>query len=641
MVRISATIALIALQFAAFAQYQFESKKAEKLYNKLEEYYAEADYEGILKNQNNIEELYLTKEDTLAALMYSFLAESELMLNSDVKKSIELYEKELALRNKVLKGDFEKKDLLFNIASLKDELGLYNETEELYLDMIASDEKEYGSKSKQYYESSYALADRYFQTQEIDKGQPLVRKLRRLVDKNSYEEAMVLKLSGDFKGLQGQYKKAEEEKLKGLRILEENGLEASLEYVFSLNNLATVYLEAGKIPLAEEAMLKAISIIDRLQGEHEDLKAALNGNLAQVYYEFGNYGQAEELYDEILETEKEFYGEESVDYGFTCYNVALNYLFGGNYSKSQEYNEKATAIFANTLGEESTDYARSINAMLILQVKKKNKELGLKYGQQAIGLYKKVFGNNNPNAAFPVFYLANIHQIFDNLDEAEKLHKEAYNLWRKSLGTNHPDFALSANKLATLNWKKEDYKTALEYYDQVFENYTNRINAYFPVLSEEEKSKFYYNSLKPAFEQFNSFIVETSPDQKELIGRMYDLQLTTKGIIMYATNKVRESIVNSGDSVLIDKYETWIGQKEQLAKLYSASDLDLDERNRKIDSLGESSNALEKELSKLSGVFAQTFTNRELTWRDVKAKLKPGEAAVEIIRFRDFTPDSS
>ena len=192
-----------------------------------------------------------------------------------------------------------------------------------------------------------------------------------------------------------------------------------------------------------------------------------------------------------------------------------------------------------------------------------------------------------------------------------------------------------------MNWKKGNSKEALKFYQETFKNYFDQINSFFPVLTEEEKATFYYTKLRPGFEQYISFIEETSMENKELLGEIYDYQLSLKGLIMYATSKVRESILASGDEALIAKFETWISQKEQMAKLFSATDLELEVRNRRIDSLTETSNALEEELSKSSDAFGKNFANKKLSWKDIRDVLEPGEAAVEIVRYRDFTTDSA
>jgi hypothetical protein len=181
-------------------------------------------------------------------------------------------------------------------------------------------------------------------------------------------------------------------------------------------------------------------------------------------------------------------------------------------------------------------------------------------------------------------------------------------------------------------------KEAGELYADVFNNYFEQIDNYFPALSEEEKTKFYNNKLKPAFEQFNSYLVESGRENEPMIGLMYDFQLATKGILLYATSKVRESIQSSGDSTLMNRYLTWIDQMEELSKLYSSTGFGVEDRNQKIDSLYKLANENEKALSLASSAFAGTYSQGRKTWQEVRNALKPQEAAIEMVRFRNFSP---
>ena len=445
---------------------------------------------------------------------------------------------------------------------------------------------------------------------------------------------------GDFYDMSGASKRSEKHLLEAVEIMMENGLYASIENVAFLNSLASMYTNTGKYPVAEEIYNEALGIIDRLQGDYSDYRFALQGNLALIYQLLGNYDAANEIYLSLIEADKEFYGTESIVYGMDVYNLAISLMYDKQYKKAEERFMEALTVFESALGTENLYYARVLQSLTYLYTQTRELEKAKSYGLQAIDLVEKAASDPH-QVSFAYYNLGDAYFTDGEVDKAAEYHEKAMELRKKSVGDSHEDYAKSTNKMAILNWNRKQTKEALKLYQETFDNYFKQINLIFPILSEDEKSKFYYNNLRPAFEQYNSFIVETSRDDKELLSEMYNYQLATKGLILYATNKVRESILNSGDSLLIDQYQTWIDQKEQLAKLFSATDIELEVRNRKIDSLTTLANDLEKELSRSSSVFAQTFANRDFTWKDIQETLKPGEAAVEIIRFRDFTPDSA
>lgn len=623
------------------AQSPFENKKAEKLYNKLDGYYQNYDYDKILDKEEDITTTFLNRGDTLDALMLSFLAEAYLYWDSDLQTAVEFYQQELVLRREIEPDSPYLINVVFNLGYALDELGKYNETESLYLEALASEEKRFGVKSEEYYTAAFALAEHYMFVEQVEKGIDLCKNLlKRSVTKKSFEGAMVSKTMGDLYGIAGNYSRSERLLSDALDVLEDEGMYASVEYVSVLVSLAGQYNRVGKIPQAEEIYLEAKSILDRLQGDMSEYHLILDGNLAQNYASLGNYEKAEAIYLKNLELDAEFYGEDSYPIAVDLSNLAFSYMYAGKYSKAEETFLKSGEIYQSIVGEESSDYAIILQSLGFVYTRKGELEKAKDLTKQALDIFKKS-STDQRQIAFANYYLAEAYFANDELEQAEKYHKEALDIRKNSLGVDNPDYAISTTKMAILNWKKGEHKTALKYYKETFENYFNQINVVFPVLSEEEKTKFYYNKLKPAFEQYNSFIIETSSEDKELIGEMYNNQLATKGLILYASGKVKASILNSGDTTLIQKYDSWITQKEQLAKLFSAGNLPVDVRNKRIDSLVQLSDNLEKELSASSAAFASTISKKSVKWQQVQKTLKPGEAAVEIIRFRDFSTDSA
>ncbi|WP_420317392.1 CHAT domain-containing protein [Ekhidna sp.] len=628
------------LSTSIFAQFAFESKKAEKLYYKLDDAYLDYDYATILDNEEVAKETFLSKEDTVAANIYSYLAEAYDYELGDFQKALDFYQLELDLRKKI-DPNGDNKDLLYNMATLQTELGYYGAAEEFLISIRESDAKAFGEGSPEYFDSSRALVELYLQTEQVKKGLEVAEEIKKEVSKNSVEEGVSYKWVGDVYAIEGSFKKAERNLLRGLEVFEKNGLDATFEYISTLNSLGVLYMDKGKLPEAEEIFQESIDLANRMQGEIEDVIAGLENNLAIVYFNLGDYERATELQRKILEQDKEYYGEESFTYGLSLLNLGLTLLYDGQYAESEQLHLEAMGVFEVSAGKESIDYGRVQNNLSLLNSKRGQIDDAIEYGKKAIETYESTLGKDHPETAFPYFNLSNAYLGYEDVEKAIPLAKRAYEIRKKSLGEQHPYFARSANQLAIINWKQGNNEEALKFYKETFANYFRQINTFFPVLTEEEKATFYYTNLRPAFEQYVSFIEETSREDKELLGEIYDYQLALKGLIMYATSKVRESILASGNEELISMFEEWISQKEQLAKLFSATDIEISVRNMKIDSLTAASNALEEELSKSSQAFGENFANKSVSWQDIRDILKPGEAAVEMVRYKSFSTDSS
>ncbi|WP_258100003.1 CHAT domain-containing protein [Marinoscillum pacificum] len=622
------------------AQTPFKDKKDKKFYDKIDKLYNNGDYEKILDNEEAIITYVDGRQDTVAAVMNFFLGDSYLMIYNDLETSSKFFRKEYELRKLAGYKDEAFTQSAFNLGYILDEMGYYKETEDIYLELLEIEEASKGKKSQDYYVTASSLMEHYMYTNDYTKGLELVKDLKKVVDKNTINEAMLLKYEGDYLEMSGSYKKSEKALQKSLEILDENGMYASVEYVGVLSSVGGLYSSMGKIPVAEEAYREALSILDRLPSDYSDYKLAVRGNLASVLYILGNYDAAEEIYVENLKQDAELFGEESFYYGSDAYSLAVNYVEAGKYKEAEQKFTEAAAIFKDILGEESIYSARVLEHLTELYTKTRQLDKAIESGKKAIAIIEKV-STDPQQIAIAYYYLGDAYFAEGEIEEAASYHKKALEIREKGLGKSHSDYAQSTNKMAILNWNKKLLDDAKKLYQETFDNYFAQINTIFPILSEEEKAKFYYNKLRPTFEQYNSFIVETSIEEKELIGEMYNYQLATKGLILSATNKVRESIMSSGNEQLIVQYEEWVEQKEKLAKLFSTSDMPVEIRNVKIDSLTKLADDLERALSKESADFKQTFANRDLKWQDIQAKLKPGEAAVEVVRFRDFTPDSA
>jgi CHAT domain-containing protein len=77
--------------------------------------------------------------------------------------------------------------------------------------------------------------------------------------------------------------------------------------------------------------------------------------------------------------------------------------------------------------------------------------------------------------------------------------------------------------------------------------------------------------------------------------------------------------------------------KEKISKLYSSAD---DSQAASLEALERQANTLEKELTKKSAQFDRNLKRKWNSWKDIQAKLGTNEAAIEVVRFRTFTPDS-
>ncbi len=395
----------------------------------------------------------------------------------------------------------------------------------------------------------------------------------------------------------GRFNESEKSLGSALSILQQNNLQAGMQYAIVLNNQAMLFQAIGRYSEAEKILKDAIIIAEKLQSSKSANHLKFLSNLALLYQQMGKYQEAEAIY---LGMEKRL-GKNNPDFASMLNNQAALYLVMNKEDKVEELLKKSTAI------------------------------------------YKSNFGENNIAFAKATSDLGNFYRYKERYAEATPLLEKVLGIREEVLGKTHPLYVQSQEDLAILNWKQKNIGKATALYHEVMDNSLDFINRYFPPMSESEKTK-YWDVLSPRFQRFYNFAVDISASNKNILEDLYDYHIATKALLLSTTNKVKQSIFNSGDAQLIRDYVSWIDQKENLARLYAYSKEELKEQKINLDSLERAANGMEKQLSERSKDFSQGYSTSRTSYKQIRDLLSDTEAVVEFLRMRvyeqKFTHDS-
>jgi CHAT domain-containing protein/Flp pilus assembly protein TadD len=496
-------------------------------------------------------------------------------------------------------------------------------------DMIANDRKLYGTGGEGFVTSVLSATDIYMRLDKFSEAEKLLESTIRQQQKNSLQHGMLLAKLGDLYTLTSQYSKASAALNDAMKIIEKTSGINSPEYISTSINLGILYMQQGKYAEAEEAFDYALS---QINADDQAYPATLT-NQAIVYQNLGQLERAEKTFRTIQSIDSLSVGTSHPDYAITLSNLGLVYADEEKFKAAENALLRALDIQQKNNEGKTASYARKLNNLARVYRMAGTPEKAIPLLEQALAIFKKTLGENSPEYATTCFNLGIAYWKSGKGPVGLKYLKSSASIRAAKLGKKHPKYGESIQKIAEYQWEQKQLKEAKVSFLEVFDNYYYQIDATFPGLTEEEKAKFFYTNIKPSFEKFNSFAMEVRTSDPSIIGEVYNHQINTKASIMFATEKVKEAIQNSNDTTLIRQFDHWQSQKEQIAKLYSRSD-----EPGKIDSLQQSADRLEKELTRKSAVFASQFVRTKRTWQDVKKSLKPDEAAVEVIRFRAYSP---
>lgn len=442
----------------------------------------------------------------------------------------------------------------------------------------------------------------------------------------------------------GDLTSAKEDIDSSLMIYENISGRESVRYALASVSLARYHQIKGDYTKAEPYLKKARDITKASSGVQSEEYASSINSLALLYQTMGNYADAAPLLNESRTIYETKYGKVHQEYSTATQNLATLYQLEGKYDLAEPLLVEALEIDKKVLGENHPKYGILLQNLATLYQKLGKQTEAEEMLNRALQLTKSILGVENSSYATTLSNLAALYQDKSNFVKAEATWLESVELRKKILGVNHPDYARSLFGLAGVYHALGQWDKAKGYYEPVVKSYQKQVKEFFPSLSEKEKSAF-YAKIKPVFDAYQDFCVQylsANPAQRDYaIRELYDLQLSTKAILLNASNKVRTRILASGDQELKKLFNEWLTSKELMVRYLNYTQAEREQQKIDLALLETATNDLEKLLTAKSDAFKSQFEKDEIGWADVKANLKEGEAAVEILRIRKkYTKDS-
>lgn len=367
---------------------------------------------------------------------------------------------------------------------------------------------------------------------------------------------------------------------------------------------------------------------------HQNYRIILN-NVADLHRLLGQNNQAVLLFQQSLALIAKHQGKHHPEYAIELNNLALLYELRQDYEGAEALYKEAINIYQNSVGEENLDFAKFLNNLSAVYQLTNKLNATDSLLNKSVEIVANVLGTNNPVYAKIINNQAKLKQAQGQYDLAVKLTEKALSIYNQTVSEEHPEVAVAWSNLTELYTIQERYEEAYILYKQTQSILIKRIHRYFSTMSEQEKAS-HFQAVNFPFQSFISFALKAQKVIPAISADVYNFQLATKALLLSSTIKARQQILSSGDSQLKDLYQEWQKHKNVLAKAYNYKESDIIYDGISKDSLQKITDDLEKALSRQSDAFAQAADTTLYTWQDVQNALKPGEAAIELIRFRWF-----
>jgi tetratricopeptide (TPR) repeat protein/CHAT domain-containing protein len=571
---------------------------------------------------------------------------------------------------------------LNGLAMLYEDKSDFKKAENIYLQIIEIYQKALGANANEYATACGNLGALYVKIGNYIKASEYIERALT-IDKQNYGEkhpqyAITLNNKGGLLLKMGKYPQAEQYFLQTLAIRKETIGENHPLYGMTLLNLAQVYFYTNEFEKADSLALKGLNTIKKVYGENNAQYALAISNTGVFYEQAGKYAQAEQFHKQALTILKQINADKTENYALALNNLATNYIHMNNLTAAIKSQLQAVDLQEKIFGKNHPDYANSLNNLANMYSMAQMDSVALDIYANALHLYKNIYGNtSHPDyAQTAANYAGSLAKLGKDAD-AEKYYLLAGEAYKSATSEKNINYALILNNLGYINFKKSDYTKADDYYkqaiemlialvgekypkladlwfnralnqyaagnnattrtylDKAIEIYLYQIKNTFAYLSEEEK-EFFYEKIVTTIEFDDFFSYKNAAQQTQGIGEIYNLQLSTKALLFNALNRVRTNIMKSNNEPLKQKYRTWQSKHDLLAKVYQMTETERKEKGIDEAALENEVNNLEKEISLQSENFSKAKEQLSYTWQDVQKNLRNGEAAVEIVRFRNY-----
>lgn len=368
----------------------------------------------------------------------------------------------------------------------------------------------------------------------------------------------------------------------------------------------------------------------------------LNSLDASLHHRLGQYNEAVKMLEAQVVFIKDFYPDSYRtlrDYQITINNLCSYSQAVGDMEMAKDY-----ALHYYQLIKDNDKILDRINALQNLG--STNRNIGqydsafYYWGKTLVTLHNSEY-SNTPIHSSTLNNIGELHNDLEEYDSAIFYLTNAVQIQEKKAAIDPYVYQTTRFNLAATYHNAGHYPEADKEYAWVIESLLKEVTHNFTYLSDDEKLAFYKNQLS-IIEAYTTFALDVSGAiniqgtedpyiNPAIPGTLYDLQLTTKALILNSSRRMRENILNSGDTTLIKIYSLWQQRKDQLAQ-------EMVEGNKpehELEALRTKIEENEKWLVTNSRSFRTGFAKEKVAWQDIQRQLKKDEAAIEIIRLAD------
>jgi CHAT domain-containing protein/tetratricopeptide (TPR) repeat protein len=388
-------------------------------------------------------------------------------------------------------------------------------------------------------------------------------------------------------------------------------------YATICSNLGAVYAELGDYENAEITYLSALELTKDNLFDNPIHRQNLGG-LSYVYFCLHNHEKAKIFFHDtkyLYEKNK----DTGISYACMLNNYALLLHHLGDNLKAKMYMDIAHNIISMSDSQWASDFGgiASMSSMIAIYCELGYYEEAKLLAHKLLYIIKRKDGLMNDTYALALNNLGVVYMREHNLIHAEKCFAKAVDIFNNKSGS----YSSTAQLNLALAYYFQNRKKSVRVMSKLLKKEKNRTIRTFDYLSETERLN-YWKWNQRYFIISNSLLYHFQTPDASILS--YDNELFAKGLLLKTSNNIRNQILNSGDSELINLYEQYIALNQKIiANTQNADSTIVWERETE---------RMDKILTKgVSGYIP--YEEKDMDWVKVQQSLSAHDVAIEFIAF--------
>ncbi len=566
------------------------------------------------------------------AAMYNNLALILLELN-EKKRGLEAFHQ--GLRHELEEKDSLHRDLLglyYNLSAVYQEIGRFQDARK-YIELAGRITTESLSKIPEA-EIAYYYNRGVYEREvgDFEASLSALNKALEINGENNDSIRITLKIElGTTNRHFGDMEKSEEELMEAVDLAKSSD---ELLYLQAIDRLSSLKIEQGEYSDAENYLLYNLKVKNEKYSEDPIMVLETLNELGFLYHRLHINDDAGKYLNMALATGKNIrtirpYMEN---------NLGTIYMDQGKIDEAEAFFISSAQGFKELYGTLNPDYASTMNNLA--SVYKTRNELGkaLNLYMKVLDLDKVIYGQDHPRYATSLNNVALLYLQLGNFSLAGKLLQECKQIREIVLGKFNPMYIKTLNDLGVYYLIVKDTVAAMDSFNEALGAEINHMQDVFPVLTDNQR-KLYFDETRYNIERFCSLAFSDKYLKTSYATDALNHFINTKGILFYASEKMRKLIQSSNDQRVINLFNEWRDKKYRLAQSYLLTNDERRKQGISIETLEEECTTLEKELARTFKVFSDNDKATYHTWQELSGVLREGSAIIDIIQFRNYQVD--